>query len=589
MLAVMLSFLATATATVPLLTLDFSVDDGGLSRENGLQWGWGEADSGPFEGGANGQAWATRPTGNYLNDATEALSLPGLDLSNAARPVLSITHWFDMDQTGTGDAGWIEIQNEGEWSRIEPVMGYPSSEGFSGPSEGWQVDWFVLEGVTNASDIRLVFAADSAVARSGWYISDLSLEDGDPIPPVVSGVVEPGDTQDVEGPIVVEASVRDDLQVDQVAIHWAADGASAKSRVMERVSGDTFRGEIPGMDPATRVEWWITATDGENNTQWPVDHAANYRVYLAQPTDLRAPALRPDGSVAAQTLNLEWDAPDSPHSVTGYRVFRNMRSIANTVEPSGAIDLVRDEQRLTVQAEFDTPEGTFLGDMSAGLEIFALLPSMTEMRPDHGWQGDMLRVTVTGENLFFSADSIALDLGEGVDTLRVELIDANSALFTIQIAETAPVGEREAILFDGTKTLYTGIDFSLGDGTDRPKLLKVSPSRIRQGQNTTVSIQANVPMGANPIVDLGVGIFVDDVRVEGDWVHLNIASASTTPLGDHNITIDDGTRVLDGTTLTVRDTIHTPNRVCAVAMMSPEFGFGTLGFCMFWVGRRRQR
>jgi hypothetical protein len=587
MLAAMLSF--TATAAVPLLTLDFSVDNGGLTPESGLQWSWGEADSGPFEDDANGQAWATRPTGNYLNDATEALSLPELDLSNASRPVLSITHWFDMDQTGTGDAGWIEIQTEGVWTRIDPVTGYPSDNGFSGASDGWRVDWFVLGGATNASDVRLVFAADNAVARSGWYISDLSVDDGDPIPPVISAVTEPNDTQDVEGPIVVEATVRDDLYLEQVTIHWSADGAATKQIAMEIGADDIFQGEIPGMDPATRVEWWITATDGENSTQWPVSHAANYRVYLPQPTDLAASALRPDGSVAAQTLSLEWEPPNSPHPITGYEVFRNMRSIASTVDASVTVDLINDEQRLTVQAEFDTPEGTFLGDMSAGLEVFALLPSMTEMQPDHGWQDDMLRVTVTGENLFFSAQNIALDLGEGVDTLGVELIDANSALFTVKIAETAPVGEREAILFRGAKTLYTGVDFALSDGADRPKLLKVSPSRIRQGQNTTVSIQANVPMGESPVVDLGVGIFVDDVRVDGDWVHVTIASAGTTPLGDHNITIDDGTRVLDGATLNVRDSIHTPSRVCAVAALSPGIGFGTLGFCVFWIGRRRKR
>jgi hypothetical protein len=584
----LLLILMQPAAAEPLLTLDFAVSNGGMTAENGLQWSWGELSTGPASEGPIGPAWATRPDGNYLNDASESLQLPAADISNASRVVMAIDHWYEMDQTGDGDFGWVEVFSDGAWSRVPPAYGYPAASGFTGSSEGWRTDWFVLAPLLDASDIRLVFASDAAVSRSGWYISAISIEDGDPIPPVISDVVEPVDTQDVAGPYPVTATVVDDLTISRVTLLWSVNGGSTKTARMDDLGDGTFTGEIPGADPAAHIAWWIRASDGKNRARWPVDDDAEFRVFLAPPTGLRAPDLRPDGGFAGERIELRWTEPQSPHAVDSYFVYRGVREIASSDIATAMVPVEDGPQTLSVRALYATVVGDFLGDASSALGMTAVVPIVDGLRPSNAWQGDTVRITVEGENLFMSADLTHLDLGEDVHTQRVDIVDVNHAVFTIFIADDAVVGTREATLVNGETVLPTGVDFEVADGADRPRLLSVTPARIQQGQRTTLTIQTNVPVAPDPVVDLGAGLFVEDVRVEDDLVHVGVASASNAPLGDHLIIVDDGTRILDGASVDLRDATSPPKRVCS-SMGPTSATLGAWLGILFGLTLRRRR
>ncbi len=583
----LLLMLISSAHASPLLEFDFATDDGGLTTLSNLQWAWGVPTSGPGASEALDPVWGTQLGGNYLNDASDSLQLPPSDLSNASRVAMAITHWYEMDETGDGDFGWLETQVDGEWVPVTPAYGYPSAGGFSGSSDGWQTDWFVFDEIADASDIRLSFAADPLISRSGWYIQSIDIQEGDPIPPRIQDVEPPTDVQDVIGPYSVRATILDDFLLTEVTLHWSVDGAASKSTDMTAEDDDVFTGEIPGMDPGSTIDWWIRASDGENTARWPQTSTASFRVYLAAPTDVHAIGTRPDGGYAGLEIPIQWHAPESPYTISTYSIYLNGREVGITESTSGNVPLEDGDQSLVVRAYYETPAGEFLGEPSDPYTFFALVPWMDVLSPDVGWQGDTLRVVVQGENLFMDASTV-LDLGQDIHTTDLEIVDANHAIFTINIGEDASVGLRDVTLRTADSEYVSDLQFEVSDGEDLPRLLSIQPNRLRQGQHTTLTIHTNVTVVPDPTVNLGAGIFVEDVSVDGETVSVRVASAGSTPLGAHSITVDDGTRVLDGVTIQIVDNQSAPKRVCAVHQPSARSLGGWLSLVIGFIFCRRR-
>jgi hypothetical protein len=577
-------WIAAAGAT-PLLDLDFSVDDGGMANSNGLQWRWGEIGTGPT--GFTGPAWATQPDGDYLNDVVDALGLPFVDLSATERPVLVVDHWYEIDESGVGDLGWVSVKVDGEQVHLSPIHGYPSDQGFSGTSLGFRTDYFDLSGIDTTDDIKLVFEADAAVARAGWVISSLRIEDGDPVPPEITGVTELGDTQNLSGPYVVHAEITDDLTAPGVTLHWRLGTGGQTSEDMAHVGADLYRGEIPGMDPGSRVRWWISATDGLNNATWPEDGKASFDVFLAAPTGLVAPDARSDGRLTGLDVALEWEAPSSPHPLVHTVIFRDDQRIDEVLGTSAVVPLTLPAHHFTVAGVFNTPEGQLQGDLAAGLDFTIALPAATALQPAYGFQGDALRIGIRGVNLLLTEDQIALQLGDGVVVTVLEVVDADTAIATISIAEDAPIQATDAFLLTGATRVTLPGGFEVRDGSDRPQLIDVTPASIKQGGAATLTIQSNAPIGAGPIIDLGPGIFVQSTEVDGDTLRVGIATAIDSPIGAHQIIVDDGLRILSGASIEVRDAKPPPGKVCASTPGQPTGVWALVLAACLGLGRRK--
>ena len=545
-----------AMASEPLATWLLTDSDGGFSSygETG-QWEYGEISTGPLSGYTGANGWATGLDRPYYNDSTDYLQLPSVDLSGTTRPVLSFFHWYELDNDG--DAAWVEVSDGATWERAEPVYGYSDIAGYSGSSNGWHEAFFDLSDLSDASMVRLVFSSDARIALAGWYVDDLVIVDGDPVPPKVGAVTEPEDTQDLEGPYVVEVTVEDDLGDVSATLWWGETEEELSPLAMTEVSEGLFRGEIPAAPADTDLSWQVEASDGENTAVWPEDGLGEFRVYLAAPTGLTGP----EGRVVGTETLLEWTAPESPHTVQGYRVYRDGVLVADSVDTNQLAPLQGPVDTFEVSAVYDVGEG----DRSAPLPMHTSIPEISLVSPNKAWQGDRVRVNVVGDYLLFSEGDAGLELGEGVEVTEVEVIDSNFAIFTLEIAEDAPEGPRDGDVVSGDMSLPLPDPFTVLAYDDRPALVSITPEQAEQGDQLDIELHANFELFTTPLVDLGEGVIVESVEADGDTVTVHASVTWTAPVGSRGVTVDDGARVLDGVQFRVRNASTEPVGRCSTA------------------------
>jgi len=563
MISLLLSTLAVAS---PLYTWDFETDDGGLNTTSGLQFEWG-----PFTGAdpstlPGGSGWATGIDTYYLNDAADGLLLPGLDLSGTARPVLGLHHFFSIEDTDLGDSARLETLIDGEWTRLEPVYGYPSERGFAGFSDTWRTDWFDLSGLEDDLQVRLYFVSGLFLNFPGWYIEQIDVVDGDPIPPLFISADGPADTQDLSGPYQVTATAIDDHSFPSLTLFWQENSGEPHSMTMSSLGYGSFEGHIPGQQSGTDVSWWIEASDGVNTTTHPDEGSASFRVALPAPTDLQADDLLSDGRIAAEKITLRWASPLSDTPIAGFEIARDSESIASSTEPMATVKLKSGPQAFTVSARFLTDEGLATGDASLPLWVHAALPYVDRIEPKIGWPGDRLRVDLHGNNLYLSEGMVAVEPGTGLNIEELTVIDANHIRSIISINESAEPGTRQFTVTTGNTVVETQPVFTVLSADDRPQVIAARPPTIRQGASTTIFIDLGVATSISdhaPEVNLGTGVFVEGVRSRSTGFDVDVVVAIDAPLGDHAIEIDDGERLLTGATITVRDNRPETKRGCS--------------------------
>lgn len=551
MSALLLLGLVAAAAAQELARWELEDSDGGFTAYGATsQWQWGEVGAGPEQAATGTRAWSTGLDRPYLNDTTDYLALPSVDLSAAARPVLSFYHWYEVDSDG--DAGWVEIWDGESWTRAEPIYGYPEEAGFTGNSDGWRPEWIDLTGVADTSALRFVFSANERVALAGWYLDDLVVMDGDPVPPYVTVERAPEDTQDLDGPYAVQAQVRDDLATPTATLRWTANEAAGEA-AMTALGDGIFAAEIPGQEPDTLVSWWIEASDGENATSGP-DELQSFRVYLAAPSGLSGP----DGRVVGTSATLSWTAPDSPHAVLRYAVYCDDAWVADATTTSVEAPLCSDAPTFSVSAVYEAGEG----DRSDPLTLEAWIPVVGSVEPEQAWQGERVRVTLVGESLLLVDGEVDLALGQGVTVAEAEVVDANRVVFTLDIAEDATPGERAGTLLAGENAVALPSPFEILDGASRPALLAISPDALTQGRSYTLYLVASAPLTGEPSLDLGEGVIVESVRWDDAQIEASVVVSWDAPVGVRGVEVDDGSRVLEGVELRVRNAATTPQRSC---------------------------
>lgn len=575
-----------AALAAPLAVWGFESDDGGfVSGGETAQWAWGEPTAGPGAAAEGARAWSTVLGGPHLNDTVDTLTLPPLDLAGIPRPVLGFAHWYELDTGGDGDAAWVETRGDAGWSRLDPVYGYPDAAGYTGQSNGWEEAWFDLSGVVDLSDVRLVLSADASVSLAGWTIDAVRLEEGDAVPPAFKSVAGPDASVELGPLIPVTAEVRDDVAVAGVDVVWWIEGSPVDRAALSAVGGELWTGGIPPVPPGTTLTWWLEATDGANTTQ---SSPRQSRVYLPAPTDLEGP----DTRVVARSVRLSWTPPSGAWPRVDHVVYADGEPVVTSVVPLATVPVAGRDPELTVRARFDTPFGVVEGDPSTALVVDLAYPTLTELAPAEGFQGDHMRVQIAGVDLFLAAGAAAASLGVGVEVVGLEVIDVNTATLELEIGPGATPGVRDLLLLtDDAGVPFAGA-FTVLSGEDRPALRSVQPTSLPQEARQTLTLQLSAPP-AGPAtalrLDAGPGVVVESLTLDGDTVEAVVAVTADAPLGERALVLDDGVRLIEGVTLRVRKGSAPASAVCGSAT-APAIGWvGLLSLALLVVRRRGLR
>jgi hypothetical protein len=555
------TLLLTTLALSPVQTWGLENDDGGfVSTGDTNQWEWGPVESGPYSSHDGSNAWGTVLDGDYLNDSVDMLTLPPLTLSDLERPVLSFSHWIDIDEEG--DIGTIETETAEGWASIDPIYGYPDGSGFRGLSGEWETVYFDLTGIDDLSQLRLRFSSDEIVARSGWFVDDFQVWDGDPTPPLITLLTESSDTEDLTlGPEII-AEIIDDVEVIDAQLVWQTGEGLSGSEPMAPDGSGVWAGALPAFEPDTTVQWEVRAYDSENQS---ISDSQSYRVYLPPPQE---PSL-PDYRMIATEFEITWSAPESIHPVVRYRVYRDDSLESETEALSVTVDALDSQDSFTIRALFDTPIGDREGDPTEALQAEVSIPRILSIQPDHAWAGDQVRLEIQGEYLLLSQGDISLDLGSSVEVREVDIQDVDTARFTVAISDDTSAGSLDLTLVSGALQLVQPDAFEILADSDRPTLLSVEPDALEQGDRATICILLNTPLeGADLQLDLGEGVYVESRESQDTRVWADLGIALDAPVGLHPVLLDDGVRIREGLDLRIRDRRSEVQAICSAAETS---------------------
>ncbi len=570
----MILLLANALASTPVLLWDLEQDDGEFSAAGELgQWRWGAATSGPGAGYDGAHAWAIGLNSSYLNDATEYLEVPLPDLSAVGQPVLSFAHWYGF---GAGDEGYVELEDGTGWRCAQPVYGYPVGLSWNGNSAGWELVSVALP-ATATVRLRLVFVANDEGVGTGWFIDQVGVWDGDVTAPRVSSLTTLPDTEDLTGPFEVSAEIEDDTGVDVVTLLWTTDRGGAGSTPMTGGADGSWEGTVPAAPVDTEVEYHVVATDGANSVRYPAVGELAFRVYLPAPTALSGPA----GRVVATEAALTWTAPTSIHTLQGYEVWRDGASIAETTLPEALVPLHGTGDTFSVRARYDVG----VGDPSDSVTIEAVVPSLLSVDPGTAYAGESLWVDVIGRDGRFVSQEIELDFGAGSDVESIVVQNVDRLRVEVRFEADAVAGARDVVLSSGVGTLTLADAFTVLASSQRPRVLSLTPQRVTQGDNGTLTISLSAAPAAVPEVSLGDGVVVERVELDGSTLSVQYAVAIRAPLGEHEVLVDDGVRLLVGPPLEVRDWTPAPIDSCASVAALP--GAALVALAAALVRRRR--
>lgn len=547
--------LLAAAAAAPIQLYDLELDDGGfVATGDAGQWEWGVVVDDPGSGFDGARAWTTGRVTRYLNASTDYLEIPVPSLAGLSRPMLSIQHWYEIEP---GDAAWLEVDTGNGWAALDPLYGYPLSEGYVGASGGWRTAVFDLSDLGDDPRVRLVFSTNLSGVAAGWTVDQVAFHDGDVAAPKLANLTTLTDTDDLVGPYAVEVYGVDDTAIADVELVWRADGVEGRA-AMTAAGDDFWRASIPAQPPDTEVVYWVEATDGLNASREPVDGDLSFRVRLPAPTDL----LGPTGRIVDTHATLSWTAPVSRNAVEGYEVLRGDVVVATATTTTADVAL-SGRDTFTVRAVYEAGPG----DVSEPFTVDSAVPVVSAFAPAEGWPGDTLRVALSGEYLLLVAGEVTADLGAGVAVTAIDVRDVDAAWLDLAVAEDAAEGPRTLTLTSGGVTVELADAFTVLDASDRPRITTVEPDELRQGDEGELFVGVVGGLAETPAVDLGEGVVVRSVRVEGDGVVVGYTVTGAAPLGVRPVTVDDGVRLLEGGTLEIRDGFAPASRGCSTPLV----------------------
>lgn len=182
----------------------FEQNDGFFyAKGTNSSWAWGVPNAPGINRAANGRrAWVTNLTGNYFDNETSYLYSPCFDVSTLTRPMLSFSHYTDIETDY--DFSWVEYSTDGKvWLRLgatgSGVNWYdnPSANNWRSSKKRWHVASVELpKPLTGNLRFRFVMASDGGVTQEGIGIDDIHVFDLNTVYATLSSATQ---TQSVSG------------------------------------------------------------------------------------------------------------------------------------------------------------------------------------------------------------------------------------------------------------------------------------------------------------------------------------------------------------------------------------------------------
>ena len=154
----------------------------------GSVWTHGIPTTGPAAAWSAGGCWGVGMDANYADGAAGSLESPNYTFWTGDQLHLSFHYW-----SGT-EAGWdgivLRIQDGVDWTVLSPLNGYShvslpglnNNPGWSGDSGGWVGTVFDLTAwIGQPIKLSFLFGADDYVNDVGFFIDDVTFDDGDQI------------------------------------------------------------------------------------------------------------------------------------------------------------------------------------------------------------------------------------------------------------------------------------------------------------------------------------------------------------------------------------------------------------------------
>lgn len=584
-----------------------SSDNGFVLDDPAYLWEYGVPDPALYGAGV-GNVWATGLKTRYIKGAHSVLVSPQLDFRSVSDVTLVLTHAYATDvSTGDcaaaleldpydddvcADGGHLRIRDLStlETAPLSPDGGYPdlgALDGqalpiFAGLSDGYQAQYFDLLNLTpESAALELVFVSNNQKTSTGtgWYISALSVYEGDIIPPELSIVAPLENTYDVLGPYKVFVSGRDNRVLETVTLTWwlNEDGSNREeyALALDPESG-MYRGEIPGQPPDTVINYYVSGEDSNHNqARYPLKEALKFEVTLPAPTNLTV--VLP--SRESTTVELSWTEPSFPDNLKGkyevvsYGIQHTWTAPDGNSTSAVAVDQDKDPanahavveakgypgtDRYGVYALFREVGGTTVweGDTLTSLPLTVMVPSVQSLSPAESWAGSQLELLVQGTNTRFVAGALQAYFDGNVDNVagahllrvsEIEVIDVTRARLSVEIAPDVPEGAHVLTLkWPGTSTVpvvITSQAFTVLPYGERPRISAVSPESVTQRSQEVIKFTGmNTDfMEGRLAIEFGSGIVAGEPKVLGpEEVEVAVEIAANAPSGARTITLVSG-------------------------------------------------
>ncbi|MCA9567577.1 MAG: hypothetical protein KC656_07030 [Myxococcales bacterium] len=562
----------TCAALTLVVLWDLAADDGGFVPSGTLQqWEHG------IPSGATDAVWVTRLDRDTQNDAVEDLDIVLPATAGLTRPVLLVEHTTDL---GPGDTARFLLDTGAGFEPLPPVGGYPGGGSAYVGAGGTLSTGLLLPQVPAGAVLRLRFEADASGAGPGWAIHGMRLFDGDPVPPVVRAVAGPSDNQDLLGPHRVEAEILEDVGLLSAEVVY--DSGSGLVTVPMSPAGGLYTADLPAFPPDTTVDWRVEARDCNTTTSAV---GAPFRVFLAAPTGLAGPTAPHTVDVEA---TLTWTPPVSPWSILGY-VVRETGSATELPSATNALVVPIDpswDQRFTVVAVYETPDGELEGDPTPELQLDVEVPELSAVEPSSAFPGDRVYLEISGTSLYLLEGLTTVSVGPGVSAGAVEVRDVDRATVLLTIDPDATPGPRSLDVSGAQGVFRFEGAFHIEDGALAPRITSVTPSSIIQGAEATVVLEASRRF-EGPVTVLVDDDFIvaSEPVVLDDRVTVDLVAIGAAQPGPHDLVLDDGRRLY---TATLRvDEYRVPTRTACDAS-GPTGGMGLAGILALAAGGRRR-
>jgi hypothetical protein len=186
--------------------------------------------------------------------------------------------------------------------------------------------------------------------------------------------------------------------------------------------------------------------------------------------------------------------------------------------------------------------GSEVATLPGGFTVTApiTVPSITNVSPNSGPQGQGGPVAIAGQNTHFVQGTTQVDFGAGITVSNISVTCPTCLTVELQISATATPGARTVTVTTGSEVVSLANGFTVQPGT--PIIVSFGPTSAQQGQTIPLTVNGqftHFTQGTTQ-VSLGAGVTVSNITV-----------ASTTSL-TAQIAIDPnaavGTRTLSVTT-----------------------------------------